>query len=122
MIYSQQEEYMEFQYKVIEKQDYIFITLKGKMSKESKDQLKTCLAESLSSSAKTAVLILKDINSIDLSMNRDFTLFQHELRNSNKTIFLVGLKSLLKEDLVSRGLLRNHEVKNNLEDIIEIAK
>lgn len=113
---------MEFQYRVIEKDDYIFITFKGKISKDSKDKLKTCLAESLASDAKTAVLIMNNINSIDLSMNRDFTLFQHELRNSKKTIYLVGLKYLLKEDLSSRGLLRNHELRNNLEEIIEIVK
>lgn len=113
---------MELQYKVLEKEDYVFITLKGKITKGSKEALKICLGHSLGSSASHVVIIMKDINSIDLSMNRDFTLSQHELRHNKKNIYIVGLKHLLKEDLSSRGLLRIHEVKNNLEEVIEISK
>ena len=113
---------MELQYKVLVKEDYIFITFKGRITKESKEALKSCLEQSLTSGASNVVMIMKDINAIDLSMNRDFTLFQHELRHNKKNIYLVGLKLLLKEDLSSRGLVRIHEVKNNLEEVIQIVK
>lgn len=109
------------EYKVLVKGEFIFVSLKGKITKESKELLEACLREALGNEAKTAVLLLKDVVSIDFSMTREFTLFQGELRKKYKHLFLVGLKVLIKEDLNNKGLLRTHELRSNLEDVIGSA-
>jgi anti-anti-sigma factor len=109
---------MEFEYKIIAKSNYLFISLKGKISRDSKDAFEDCLKKILEHRGKTIVLLMKDIHSIDFAMGRDFTLFQHEVRTKNNDFFLVGLKMQVKENLNNRGLLRASEVRNTLEDVI----
>lgn len=109
---------MEFESKLFEKNDLLVITLKGNVSRECKDSLQQSLDEALKFEQKIVVLVLKDLIGVDKIMSRDFTLFQQQLRNKNKSLFLVGLKPQIKFDLDSRGLIRNVEVKSTAEDII----
>lgn len=109
---------MEFESKLFEKNDLLVITIKGNVSREIKDSLQQSLDEALKFEQKIVVLVLKDLIGVDKIMSRDFTLFQQQLRNKNKSLFLVGLKPQIKFDLDSRGLIRNVEVKSTAEDII----
>lgn len=109
---------MEFEYKINESGDYLIITLKGKVTRDCKDNWQACLQECLTYKSKNVILVLKDVLSIDHSMSRDFALFQQDIRKNNKCFYLIGLKLQLKQDLDSRGLVRIHEVKNSIEDIL----
>lgn len=109
---------MEFESKIFEKNGLLVITLKGAITRECKENLQQCLDEALKFEQKVVVLILKELTGVDKIMSRDITLFQQQLRNKNKSLFLVGLKPQLKFDLDSRGLIRNVEVKNTAEEII----
>jgi anti-anti-sigma regulatory factor len=109
---------MEFESKIFEKDDLLVITLKGNITRECKNHLQQCLDEALKFEQKVVVLILKELTGVDKIMSRDITLFQQQLRNKNKGLFLVGLKPQMKYDLDSRGLIRSSEVKNTAEEII----
>lgn len=108
---------MEFEYRVVEKNDLLIISLKGKISKEGKEELQKCLTETQKFEQKIVVLLMKDVTDVEKIMSRDLTIFQQELRTRNKNIFLVGMKMNLRLDLDNRGLIRAHEVKNFVEDI-----
>ena len=109
---------MEFEYKVNEMREFLVITLKGKITRDCKDNLQACLQESLEFKSKNVLVVLKDVIGIDHSMSRDFALFQQDIRKINKAFFLVGLKLHLRQELDSRGLVRVHEVKSSVEDIL----
>lgn len=112
---------MEFEYKINVMNEYLLITFKGKITREGKEKWQACFMECLSYTNKNVVVILKDVTSIDHSMSRDFALFQQEVRKVNKTFYLMGVKLQLKQDLDSRGLVRIHELKNSLEEILARA-
>ena len=109
---------MEFDYKINVMNEYLLITLKGKISKDVKEKWQACYQECLSYSAKNVVIVLKDVTRIDHSMSREFALFQQEVRKSSKSFYLMGIKLQLKQDLDNRGLVRIHELKNSLEEIL----
>lgn len=109
---------MEFDYKINVMNEYLVITFKGKITRDCKENWQACLNECLSHHAKNVVVVFKDVLSIDHSMSRDFALFQQEIRKNNKSFYLIGIKLQLKQDLDSRGLVRIHEVKNTLEEIL----
>jgi anti-anti-sigma regulatory factor len=109
---------MEFEYKINEMKEYLVITLKGKITRDCKDNWQACFQECLGYKEKNVVVVLKDVIGIDHSMSRDFALFQQDIRKSNKAFYLMGLKLQLRQDLDSRGLVRIHEIKNTLDEIL----
>lgn len=112
---------MEFDYKINVMNDFLVITLKGKITREDKEKWQICYQECQSYNGKNVVVVLKDVLSIDHSMSRDFALFQQEVRKVNKSFYLMGVKLQLKQDLDNRGLVRIHELKNSLEEILARA-
>lgn len=112
---------MEFDYKINVMNEFLVITLKGKITREGKERWMACFQESLSYTQKNVVVVLKDVLSVDHSMSRDFALFQQEVRKVSKTFYMMGIKLQLKQDLDSRGLVRIHEIKNSLEEILARA-
>jgi len=112
---------MEFEYKINVMNDFLVITFKGKITREDKEKWQTCYQECQSHNGKNVVVVLKDVSSIDHSMSRDFALFQQEVRKVSKSFYLMGLKLQLKQDLDSRGLVRIHELKNSLDEILARA-
>lgn len=112
---------MEFDYKINVMNEYLLITLKGKITRDGKEKWQACLQESLNYTSKNVVIVLKDVTSIDHSMSRDFAMFQQEVRKASKSFYLMGIKLQLRQDLDSRGLVRVHELKNSLEEILARA-
>lgn len=112
---------MEFEYKINVMNDFLVITFKGKITREDKEKWQTCHQECQSYNGKNVVVVFKDVLSIDHSMSRDFAIFQHEVRKVNKSFYLMGIKLQLKQDLDSRGLVRIHELKNSMEEILARA-
>lgn len=110
---------MEFDYNIVETNQMLVISFKGKITRDSRDRWQSCIQEALAYTSKVVVVVFKDVLSLDHSMSREFVLAQQELRKKNKSFFIIGMKQQLKLDLDGRGLLRTHEVKSSFEDIIQ---
>lgn len=108
---------MEFEYSVNEMKSFLVINLKGRITKDSKEQLMACMESGLKYKEKNVLIILKEVIGIDHIMSRDFALFQQNLRSQSKSFFLIGLKLQLKQELQGRGIVRIHEVKNTIGDV-----
>jgi anti-anti-sigma regulatory factor len=110
---------MDFEYKIIEKNDFVVITFKGRISKEAKKTLEDCIEKIESFESKTFALLFKDVSGFDQSASREFSLLLQEIRKKNTRLYLVGLNLSLKLELNDRGLIRLKEVRNSLEEVFK---
>ena len=107
----------DFMYKIITKNDLVIVAFKGVMNKNAKDQLETCLQELSSFESKIVVLLFKEVPTVEISVLRELSFIQHETRKKNK-LFLVDLRSRLKQFLYDKGVIRLVEIKPSLEHIL----
>jgi anti-anti-sigma regulatory factor len=112
------EKTMEFGYKVVNKNDLVIVTLKGKLEKSSQEMLVKCTEEFLQIESKLVILYFKEVSSIDKTVYRQLALLQQEARKS-KRLFLCGFNSALKQELLEKGIIRFNEVKRNLEEVLK---
>lgn len=112
---------MDFEYKIIEKKDFVVMTFKGRIAKEAKKALEECIKEVESFESKTFVLLFKEVSGFDQSTSREFSLLLQEIRKKNTRLYLVGLNLSLKLELSDRGLIRLKEVRNSLEEVFKYA-
>lgn len=109
---------MEFEYKCISKNNLTVVTFKGRFNKEALEGLGQCRQELTGSEAKFVIFLFKDVPVIDVVVNRELTLLQQELRKS-KQLYLVGMNRTLKLSLLDKGLIRQSELKESLEEAIK---
>lgn len=107
------------QYKLIENNGITIISLKGKISKDSKEIFDKCFQELLGLNSDVVIFYFKDVPAVERVALRDLTLLQHEIRKNKKTLFITGLSAILKQDLVEKGVIRLNEVKPTLEDALK---
>lgn len=109
---------MEFETKLITRNDLSVIAFKGRMSKEAREELKKCQEEILSSESKVIILLFKDLVTVDMAVYRELTMLQQEIRKS-KQLYLVGLNKALKQLLIEKAIIRPNEIKETLEDALK---
>src|SRR5690349_547268 len=107
----------EFEYKITSKNGVSVVTFKGKLSKETKDQLETCRQEIVSDKSNLVIFYFKEVPTIDPSVFREFTLLQQEIRKKNIPLYLTGLDSATKQYLIDRAVVRLSELKKSLHDV-----
>lgn len=108
---------MEFGYKFVNKNELVIVTLKGKLVKDSQEMLVKCTDEFLQLESRLIILYFKEVSSIDKTVHRQLALLQQEARKS-KRLFLCGLNSALKQELLEKGIIRLNEVKGSLEEVL----
>ncbi len=111
-------ENMKFEFKIIEKNDFVVVTFKGRISKESREVIQACHSELNNFTSKTIIFFFKDVTGVDVAVSRDFTLLQQDVRKNNK-LYLVGLSLNLKLELNEKGLIRLREVRGSLEEVLK---
>lgn len=109
---------MGFEYKFLTKNNFTIITFKGRMSREAKESLLKCQQELLSLDSKIVIFLFKDVPTVDQVVNRELTILQQEARKS-KQLYLVGLNKNLKLMLLEKGILRQNEIRETLEDTLK---
>lgn len=109
---------MEFEYKFLTKNNFTIITFKGRMSKEAKESLLQCQQELLALDSKVVIFLFKDVPTVDQVVNRELAILQQEVRKS-KQLFLVGINKNLKLLLLEKGILRQNEIRESLEDTLK---
>ncbi|MCM2348582.1 MAG: hypothetical protein NDI69_01085 [Bacteriovoracaceae bacterium] len=109
---------MEFETKLITRNDLSVIAFKGRMSKEAREELKKCQEEILNSESKIIILLFKDLITVDMAVYRELTMLQQEIRKA-KQLYLVGFNKALKQLLIEKGIIRLNEVKETLEDALK---
>lgn len=109
---------MEFAYKVVNKNELVIVTLKGKLVKDSQEMLEKCTKEFAQLESKLVILYFKEVSSIDKTVHRQLALLKQEARKS-KRLFLCGLNSVLKQELLEKGIIRFNEVKGSLEEVLK---
>lgn len=109
----------EFEYKIVKKNEVSIITLRGKISKESKEKLNV-LHQEISSEKRTITIFhFKDVPTVDAIAFREISLIQLEARKNADQIFLTGINNILKNYLNERGVIRLSEVKGTLEEVLK---
>lgn len=64
---------MDLEFKIIEKNDFVVVTFKGRFSKETKKILEDCVKEIEPFESKTFALLFKDVTGFDQSASREFS-------------------------------------------------
>ncbi len=109
---------MEFEYKLFSKGVITIVSFKGRMSKESKELLLACQDEILKGPAEIVVLFFRDVSGVDMSVHRELTQIQQEIRKKSSKLFVTGLNSAMKQLLAEKGIIRLSEIKGGLEEIL----
>lgn len=107
------------QYKLVENNGVTIISLKGKISKNSKEIFDKCFQELLGLNSDVVIFYFKDVPAVERGALRDLTLLQHDIRKNNKAVIITGLSTILKQDLVEKAVIRLNEVKPTLEDALK---
>lgn len=108
-----------FEYKIVENNDVVVVTLQGNLTRNAKDDFKKCHQELILVSSKNIIFFFKDVSLIEPIILRDLTLIQHDTRKNNKRIFVTGLSSSMKQVLNEKGIIRLTEFKNSLDDALK---
>ena len=109
---------MEFEYKAITKNNLLILAFRGKIGRASKESLSKSLEETLNDSANHVLILFKDVSQVELAATRDLALLQQEIRKTKK-LYLVGLNKDLKNMLLEKGIIREKELRNSLEDALK---
>lgn len=107
-----------FEYNIKTKNDIAIISLKGILNKDALEKLETLHQELLSSKERVCILYFKDVLTVDVSVNRQLTIIQQDIRKDKKTLYLIGLKLLVKQKLNEKGIIRLNEIKATLEEVL----
>ncbi|HXH32623.1 MAG TPA: STAS domain-containing protein [Bacteriovoracaceae bacterium] len=111
-----------FDLKITSKFGYEVITLSGRITKDAKDNLETCTQEIINSTSKTFILFFNDVSVVDNTVLRELTLLQQEIRKKKVELFLVGLGSEIKQQLIDKGIIRMSEVRKSLEEVVHRSR
>lgn len=109
---------MEFEYKCITGNNLLILALKGKIGRSAKDVLYKSLDEIIKDPANHVLVLFKDVTQVELMATRDLALLQQEVRKSKK-LYLVGLNKELKNMLLEKGIIREKELRNSLEEALK---
>lgn len=109
---------MDFEYKCITSNNLVILSLKGKIGREAKDSLSESLEKILNDPANHVLILFKDVTHVELASTRDLAMLQQEIRKSKK-LYLVGLNKDLKIMLLDKGIIRERELRNSLEEALK---
>lgn len=105
-------------FKIIEQREIAIVTISGNIGREDKESLASCTQELTKSPAKSVVIYFKNVTQIENLILRELTLLQHEMRQNNKRLRLVGLSLQLRSLLIEKGVIRSNELGTNLNEVI----
>ena len=105
-------------YQIITQKNISILTLAGDISKEDRDSIALTVKELLSAQSETVIIYFKNVASIEVAVHRDLTMLQHEVRQKKK-LSVIGLNSQLKNYLTEKGVIRSHEFRQELHDILD---
>lgn len=108
-----------FGYKITSKKDVTVVSFTGKIDKDSKSLIDACRNQVFKERPSLVVIYFKDIESIDATILRDITLFQHEIRKKRIELYIAGLDNNMREFLLERAVIRISEYKKTLLDVFE---
>lgn len=109
---------MDFEYKCITSNNLLILSLKGKIGRAAKDALTKSLEEITNDQANHVLILFKDVTNVELAATRDLALLQQEIRKTKK-LYLVGLNKDLKAMLLEKGIIREKELRNSLEEALK---
>ncbi len=109
---------MDFEYKCISSNNLMILSLKGKIGRAAKDALFKSLEDISKDAAKHILIHFKDVTNVELAATRDLALLQQEVRKTKK-LYLVGLNKDLKAMLLEKGIIREKELRNSLEEALK---
>lgn len=113
----------DFEYKITSKNGVSIVTFKGKICRETRDQLESCRQEIMSDSSSFVIFYFKEVPAIDATVFREFTILQQEIRKKNVPLYLTGLDTATRQYLIDRAVVRLSEFKKSLQDVFdELAK
>jgi len=96
----------------------MILSMKGKIGRSSKDALFKSLEEISKDASKHILILFKDVTNVELAATRDLALLQQEIRKTKK-LYLVGLNKELKAMLLEKGIIREKELRNSLEEALK---
>lgn len=109
-----------FDYKLTSVQMYTVLTLKGAICKDSLDKLEQCRGEVASLDQKLFIIYFRDVTCVDVAAYRHLTILQQEIRKKSN-LLVVGLSSELRGLLTMKAIVRQNELKRNLEEALKVA-
>ena len=108
-----------FSFKITSKKDVTVVSFTGKIDKDSKAMIEECRKQVIAVRPSLVVIYFKEIKSIDATILREITLFQHEIRKKRIELYIAGLDNNMREFLLERAVIRVSEYKKTLLDVFE---
>lgn len=110
-------------YKINSQGRVVILTIQGLLTKEDIPDINKCKNELFENETPFAVVLnFKNVGRIDLTVHRDLTLLQHEIRRVKSLVRVVGLNSRLRAILEEKGVLRGSEVGHDLQEVLKSLK
>lgn len=75
---------MEFNYKIVNKDELMIMTFKGKLVRDNLERLVKCTEEFLQCDSKLVILYFKEVSTIDKTVHRQLALLQQEARKGRR--------------------------------------
>lgn len=112
----------EFDYKIVSKNTVTVITLSGKLSKDSLNQLENCRKDLAQDAASVMIIYFKDVPTVDPCVFRELTILQQEIRKKNAHLYVTGLDNSNRQYLLDKAIIRNSEIRKSLMEVFEDLK
>ncbi len=109
----------DFQYFISEKNGFVVASLVGLLEGTSAERFDELTQDVLKANFSRLVINLRDVSAFSSDLIPHFAKLQKHAREKNAEIRICGLKPDIKERLNRAGILRPHEITENLQTALQ---